>query len=419
MKKIFILAACVATLAACSEAPKPVLYCENPVSRLYNDPNAEMDTLSYAAGMNLGLVISLQNADFELDPEAMIAILDKELQKSAADEETLEKYNAYLEEYSNERVRNFMMAKQANSRVVTDCPDTLTLPALYDETYTKERFTEAFGTMMSNVVRQQQLPVNLHWVYQAIRDAANVKTKEDINKFMRLEEQTLFTVMSGYMQKELPVYTSELVVKWFERVASQENVVAMLDAKQEKTGVYYRINRAGGDVKPANDTDSIAVKYAVYSRNGKLLESNEMFIDNLNKQREQISNNQMLPDSVRQNYIKQIDTEIENSVIRKLPLNRFMQKDVQEALKLVGNGGSITLWMDGVKALGYRASRILPLNEAVAINVELLDVKTVKPTPQPATNVITIPSNGGAKAKVATQSKADMKRPAVVPVQKK
>ena len=162
MKKIFILAACLATLAACSESPKPVLYCENPVSRLYNDPNAEMDTLSYAAGMNLGLVISLQNADFDLDPEAMIAILDKELQKSAADEETLEKYNAYLEEYSNERVRNFMMAKQANSRIVTDCPDTLSLPALYDETYTKERFAEAFGGMMSNVVRQQQLPVNLH-----------------------------------------------------------------------------------------------------------------------------------------------------------------------------------------------------------------------------------------------------------------
>lgn len=416
MKKILIFAACVATLAACSEAPKPVLYCENPVSRLYNDPNAEMDTLSYAAGMNLGLVISLQNADFDLDSEAMIAILDKELQKSAADEEALEKYNAYLEEYSNERVRNFMMAKQANSRIVTDCPDTLSLPALYDETYTKERFAEAFGGMMSNVVRQQQLPVNLHWVYQAIRDAANVKTKEDINKFMRLEEQTLFTVMSGYMQKDLPEYTKELVAEWFERVSAQENVVAMLDAKENKTGVYYRINHAGGDRKPVNDTDSIAVKYAVYSRNGKLLESNEMFVDNLKKQREQISNNQMIPDSMRQNYLKQIDAEIENSVIRKLPLNRFMQKDVQEALKLVGNGGNITLWMDGVKALGYRASRIMPANEAVAINVELLDVKSVKPTPKPVTNKITIPSNG--KEKVAPQSKA-ANRPAVMPVQKK
>lgn len=416
MKKILIFAACLATFAACSEAPKPVLYCENPVSRLYNDPNAEMDTLSYAAGMNLGLVISLQNADFDLDPEAMIAILDKELQKSAADEETLEKYNAYLEEYSNERVRNFMMAKQANSRIVTDCPDTLSLPALYDETYTKERFAEAFGGMMSNVVRQQQLPVNLHWVYQAIRDAANVKTKEDINKFMRLEEQTLFTVMSGYMQKDLPEYTKELVAEWFERVSAQENVVAMLDAKENNTGVYYRINHAGGDRKPVNDTDSIAVKYAVYSRNGKLLESNEMFVDNLKKQREQISNNQMIPDSMRQNYLKQIDAEIENSVIRKLPLNRFMQKDVQEALKLVGNGGNITLWMDGAKALGYRASRIMPANEAVAINVELLDVKSVKPIPQPVTNKITIPSNG--KEKVAPQSKA-ANRPAVMPVQKK
>jgi hypothetical protein len=418
MKKILFFAACVASFVACSEAQKPVeLYCDQEVSRLYNDPNAEMDTLSYAAGMNIGLVVSLQNADFELETEAMIAILEDEFKIAYVDDKDLEEHNKFLEEFSIERVRPYMMAKQANARVATDCPDTLSLPALYDETYTKERFTKAFAPMMANSVRQQRMKANLHWVFEAMRDASNVKTKEDIDTYMRVTEQEFFTIMNNYMYNELPAYTAELAEKWFERVSTKEGVQAIVDDNGNKTGVYYRINNAGGDVKPVNATDSIAVKYAVYSRTGKLLESNEMFIDNLKKNREQVENNTMMPDSMRQKYLKQIDDEIANSAIRKLSLNTFMQVDVQNALKLIGNEGSITIWMNAAKALGYRANRMLPMNEAVVVNVELLDVKTVKPTPQPVTNHITVPAKGNNN-KVAPQGKAALKRPEIVPVKK-
>ena len=95
----------------------------------------------------------------------------------------------------------------------------------------------------------------------------------------------------------------------------------------------------------------------------------------------------------------------------------FMQVDVQNALKLIGNEGSITIWMNAAKALGYRANRMLPMNEAVVVNVELLDVKTVKPTPQPVTNHITVPAKGNNN-KVAPQGKAALKRPEIVPVKK-
>ena len=342
MKKILIFAACVASLVACNNAQKPIeLYCEHEVSQLYNDPNAEMDTLSYAAGMNIGLVVSLQNVDFDLDTEAIIAILQDELKIAYVDDKDLEEYNKFLDEYSNERVRPFMMAKQANARVVTDCPDTLKLPA----------------------------------------------------------------------------YTADLAKKWFERVSTKDGVKAMVDENGAETGVYYRINNVGGNVKPVNATDSIAVKYAMYSRTGKLLESNQMFIDNLKKNREQVENNKMMPDSMRQKYIKQIDEEIAKSEIRELPLNRFMQADIQNALKLIGNGGSITIWMDAAKALGYRASRVLPINEAVVVNVDLLNVKTIEPAPQPATNHFTVPTNGNVK--VAPQGKAAIQKPVIVPVQKK
>lgn len=419
MKKIFIFAACVASLVACNEAQKPVqLYCEKEVSRLYNDPSAEMDTLSYAAGMNLGLVVSIQNADFGLDAESIIAVLDREFKSESADEEAMAKHNEFLGEFSNTRVRPFMMAKQMNARVVTDCPDTLSLPELYDETYTKERFTESFATMMANSVRQQRIPANLHWMYTAIRDAAGVKSKEEIDSVMLISEAKFFEVMSGYVQRELAEYNAELANNWYKRVAEKENVKELMNEKGEPMGVYYRVNNAGGDVKPVNATDSIAVKYAVYSRTGKLLESNEMFIDNLKKQREQVENNKMMPDSMRQTYIKQIDDEIAKSEIRQLPLNRFMQKDVQDALKLVGKGGSVTVWMNAAKAFGYRAGRIVPVNEGVVVNVELLDLKTIMPTPQPVTNKISMPATATA-VKVAPQGNAAKKAPMVIPVQKK
>ncbi len=386
MKKIFILAACVLTLASCADhAKKPVLYCEKDASRLYNNPEAEMDTLSYAAGMNLGLVLSIQNADFDIDTEKMIAVLDKELKKPFVEQEYLDGHNKFLGEFSNARVRPYMMAKQMNSRVETDCPDTLNLPAIYDETYTKDRFIEAFGAMMANSVRQQRLPVNLHWVYKAMRDAAKVTDKSEIDSIMGITEQQLISVMSGYVQQELPSYNSELTKKWCERVATKEGVQPMLDSKENPTGVYYRINNLGHKEDILSPIDSIAVKYEVYSRTGKLLESNQTFVDNLKKQREQVMENKMMPDSLRNTYIKQIDEEIAKSVVRKLPLNRFMQKDIQDAIKLIGKGGSVTLWMDASRALGYRATRVLPANEGVVVNVELLDVKRVKPVITPRT----------------------------------
>ena len=399
MKKILIFAACVVAFASCNQAHKNIeLYCEQDASRLYNEVTEEMDTLSYAAGMNLGLVVSIQNADFDLDTEAIIAILDRELHTKGLDEKAMEKHNEFLGNFSNERVRPFMMAKQAQSRIVTDRPDTLTLPALYDETYTKERFTESFATMMSNALRQQRIPANLHWLYTAIRDAAGVKDKSEIDSVMRISEARFFEIMTAYTQNDIPAYNAELSNKWYERVSTKPGVEELLSPKGDKTGVYYRINNAGGELKPANATDSIAVKYAVYSRTGKLLESNAMFIDNLKKQREQVANNKMMPDSMRQNYIKQIDDEIAKSDIRQLPLNRFMQKDVQEAVKLVGKGGNITMWMDAARAFGFRANRLLPMNEAVVINVELLDFKTIAPAPKPVG--MKKPSTKGEKAAI-------------------
>ena len=417
MKKILFFAVVVAALVSCSSetaTKNDLYYFDKAVSRLYNDPNAEMDTLSYAAGMNVGLVLSIQNADFDLDTEEVIKTLDKELKKTSSDQEKLDEVNEYLSAYSNEVVRPYMMAKRMNSMVQTDRPDTLKLPELFTETYTKEKFCSSLVLAVADGMRKQSLPVNLHWAYQAVRDAANVNDKSEIDSVMAITEAQFMATLRNYTQNDLPAYTSGCVDSWMQRVSAKENVKAMTDANGAETGVYYRINRAGGEPKPVNDTDSIAVRYEVYSRTGKLLESNDMFIEHLKKQREQLEKNTMLPVDTRKKYIDKIDAEIANSDLRKLPLSTFMQQSVQDVVKLVGKGGDVTIWLTANKALGSSAVRILPINEAVVVNVELVDVETVKPTLKPVGNVIA-PEKGSLKQGKASQK---FSKPTIVPVQK-
>ncbi len=423
MKKILFFVVAALAFASCSEKaiPKDAYYFDEVVSRLYNDPSAEMDTLSYAAGMNLGLVISLQNADFELDTEAIIKLLDKELKKVNSDPEQMEKVEEYLSSYSYEVVGPYMRVKQMNSRIETDRPDTLHMPELFNETYTHEKFTSMLVLASADGMRKQNLPVNLHWVYQAMRDATNVNDKSEIDSVMAISELEFKNTLRDYLQYDLPVYTADCTYAWFQRIAAKSDVKAMTDENGVETGVYYRINKAGSDPKPVNATDSITVKYQVYSRTGKLLESDELYIKNLEKKRSQIEKNTMLPLQLRQTYIDQINTQIANSDPRILPLSTFMQKHVQEALKLIGKGGSITIWLDANKAFGPSAGKILPLNDAAVVNVELVDVETVMPVFKPVHNVV-LPEKGSIKNMVApAQDGAAQKlskTPTIVPVQK-
>lgn len=423
MKKILYYVAAVVAFVSCNSAAptsESDYFFDKEVSRLYNDPSAEMDTLSYAAGMNVGLVISIQNADFELDAEEVIKLLDKELKNVSTDQEKLDEVNEYLSAYSNDVVRPYMMAKRMNAMTQTDCPDTLQLPELFTEEYPKEKFSSSLIIAVADGIRKQALPVNLHWVYQAIRDAANVKDKSDIDSVMAITEAQFMQTLRDYTQNDMTTYYSDCTINWLQRVSSKPNVKALTGANDVETGVYYRINKAGGDPNPENATDSIAVKYEVYSRTGKLLESNEKFIESLKKQREMLEKNPMLPVEMRQSYLEKIDAEIANSELRQLPLSRFMMKHVQDALKLVGKGGDITIWLDADKAFGPAAARILPINEAVVVNVELVDVKTIKPTPKPVGGVV-MPAKGDIRQKVAPMDgKASQKfsKPTIVPVQK-
>ena len=54
---------------------------------------------------------------------------------------------------------------------------------------------------------------------------------------------------------------------------------------------------------------------------------------------------------------------------------------------------------------------------AEALGVELVEVKTIKPTPKPVSNMV-VPNKGIVKEKVAPQGR-DAQKPTIIPVQQK
>lgn len=383
MKKILFFTACVFALASCAEenAKKIKLYCEHEVLRVYDNPDAEMDTLSYATGMNLGLVTSITYGDLEIDMDEAISVMDENMGTEIS-EESAKEWSEFLQEFTQNRIQPYMMTKQAQSRIITDRPDTLTLPALYDDTYTKEKMTECIGTMSAYQLQMQRIPANLTWVYNAMRDAAQVNDPSEIDSLMAITVDDLQNTLSNYHRNILPSYNLELSNAWLTMVSTKEGVSKLSEDKN----IYYRINRTGNGTKPVNATDTIGVKYAVYSRTGRVIESNETYAERLESQKKFIQNNTMLPDSIRTKQEKMLNEEIAKSDVLEFPFNRFLTANIQETMKLIGTGGSITIWGDGLSLFGYRAMQLLPANEAVVVNIELVDVTTVDPLsiqPQP------------------------------------
>ena len=152
MKKILFSAIALVMLTACGGGDRQ-MYFDSNASRIYNDPNAEFDTLSYAVGMNVGLSLKLQNGDFELINDLIMETLEEELNKTEVDYDAVNANSRMMSRFSSERSRPYAMAKRMNAFVQTDRPDTLTLPELYNEEFTREGMSECIGDIKVNLTR--------------------------------------------------------------------------------------------------------------------------------------------------------------------------------------------------------------------------------------------------------------------------
>lgn len=376
MKKIFIAAFSLVALVSCGSGDKQ-MYFDNDMSRIYNDATAELDTLSYAVGMNVGLGLSLQNSHLELDNDILLATLDEVLSAKELDMAMLESNSELMTRYNNEISRPYMMAKRTHAMIQTDRRDTLKLPEVYNEEFTRENVAEMYGRDVAGYITKLALPVNTYWVYKAIEDAATVDSPKNIDSMMSITGNDVRTHMSNYVKDDWAKYNLERTRAWLKSIAEQDGVHQMI---VEEDTLYYRVDVAGHGLRPMNIVDTVAFSYEVFTRSGRSVESTVKRVEALRNNLEQARTKMFFPDSAkREAHIKQIEEQIAKVENLRIPLSSSIIKGSQYALKHVSEGGEITIWMPASLAYGERGNRAVGPNDGIVMCVKLNGVTHVDP----------------------------------------
>lgn len=376
MKKIFIAAFSLVALISCGGGDKQ-MYFDNDMSRIYNDATAELDTLSYAVGMNVGLGLSLQNSHLELDNDILLATLDEVLSAKELDMAMLESNSELMTRYNNEISRPYMMAKRSQAMIQTDRRDTLKLPEVYNEEFTREKVAEMYGRDVAGYITKLALPVNAYWVYKAIEDAAAVDSPKNIDSMMSITGNDVRTHMSNYVKDDWAKYNLERTRAWLKSIAEQDGVHQMI---VEEDTLYYRVDVAGHGLRPMNIVDTVAFSYEVFTRSGRSVESTAKRVEALRNNLEQARTKMFFPDSAkREAHIKQLEEQIAKVENLRIPLSSSIIKGSQYALKHVSEGGEITIWMPASLAYGERGNRAVGPNDGIVMCVKLNGVTHVDP----------------------------------------
>lgn len=422
MKKIFIAAFSLITLVSCGSDKQ--MYFDNDMSRIYNDATAEFDTLSYAVGMNVGLGLSLQNSHLDIDNDILLATLDEVLSTKELDLAMLDSNGELMMRYNDEISRPYMMAKRTQAMIQTDRRDTLKLPEVYNEEFTREVVAEMYGRDIASYITRLALPVNTYWVYKAIKDAAVIDSPKSIDSMMSITGNDVRAYMSDYVKNDWPKYNLESTRAWLKGVAEQEGVHQMI---VEEDTLYYRVDVAGHGLRPVNVVDTVAFSYEVFTRSGCSVESTAKRVEALRKNLEQARTKMFFPDSAkRETYIKQLEEQIAKVENMRIPLSSSIIKGSQYALKHVSEGGEITIWMPASLAYGERGNRAVGPNDGIVMRVKLNGVTPVDPDAEVETEGAEVAKPikaGGSNVTVipakrpAGTVKSAAKKPMIVPAQ--
>jgi FKBP-type peptidyl-prolyl cis-trans isomerase len=240
-----------------------------------------------------------------------------------------------------------MRAKQVRETFATDRPDTLPVPELYNEEFTKETITSLLGRNSAAMLLDMKEDIDLNWVITAFRDGTKVSSEDAISEELRLSEEVMNAAFMEYQmnrqQREMEkfekakVENAEASAAWLAEVEKQEGV------QKTESGLLYRIDREGSAVKATEDTDVVLVNYEGKTAEGKVF-----------------------------------DSSYERGEPISFPLDRVIS-GWTEGMKLVGVGGQITLWIPAELAYGERgAGQDIGPNQALEFKVELLEVNPEK-----------------------------------------
>lgn len=376
MKKLLFVFVAAALAVSCGGRD---YYFAEAQSYAYNDPEAEFDTLSYAVGMNLGLNVSLNYGEAGMTIEPLKEAFTAEINKSTVDHDFLDANREVLNAFSDERMRPYMMAK----RMAMFTKDTVKkeLPALFDEEYSAERIATALGHDMAQYIRNTMSKVNLHYLFQAMDDAMKVEGQAVIDDYMQISTMQLRDVMQSYYGKELPAEINNFSKEWL-RGISKKGDVEMFAVGADT--LYYRIENPGSELRPTNDYDTISFRYEGYTCRGVLFESTAKRAADVRKQIAKMQADTTISEDKRAERLAKLEEQALKAEQPTIPLTQFRVPGAIEAMKKIGAGGEITVWMPAELAYGARGNRAVLPNEAIVMHIELKDVKPGVEIPKPA-----------------------------------
>ncbi|MBR2436722.1 MAG: FKBP-type peptidyl-prolyl cis-trans isomerase [Alistipes sp.] len=376
MKKLLFVFVAAALAVSCGGRD---YYFAEAQSYAYNDPEAEFDTLSYAVGMNLGLNVSLNYGEAGMTIEPLKEAFNAEINKRDVDQDFLEANREVLNTFSTERMRPYAMAK----RMAMFTKDTTKkeLPALFDEEYSAERIATALGHDMAQYIRNTMSKVNLHYLFQAMDDAMKVESQAVIDDYMQISTMQLRDVMQSYYGKELPAEINNFSKEWL-RGISKKGDVEMFAVGADT--LYYRVENPGSELRPTNDYDTISFRYEGYTCRGVLFESTAKRAADVRKQIAKMQADTTMSEDKRAERLAKLEEQALKAEQPTIPLSQFRVPGAIEAMKKIGAGGEITVWMPAELAYGARGNRAVLPNEAIVMHIELKDVKPGVEIPKPA-----------------------------------
>lgn len=374
MKKIFIVMAAAAAMVSCGKSSDH--YFVDYENTTTNNVNGEFDSLAYAVGMNFGMSAKFQYSALEIPMDELCAVIDEHLDQRLFKAEDIADNHDLMVEFVNTRLNPYMIAKRSAAMRGVD-PDSVELPEIFGGEFSSERVIEIMGADMANDIIKRAMPINMHYVYEAMRDAAELENQMHAEINMQLSPSQMMDQVGRWMTAESHSRSAENSERWLKSIATKPDVEMLI---AEGDTLYYRVNHRGSAVHPTNINDTVTIEYAIYNYRGLLVESTASRAEMLDELIEQTRNNADMPDSLRDVRIASYEAQRPQVVRPTLPISRLMVNGAKYALEKVGVSGSITVWMPASMAFGTRGNTLVMPNEAVVMDITLFDVKHYDPT---------------------------------------
>ena len=329
MKRV-ICAAVVAlsalAIVACNDMTKSA-------SRITKGDKTKMDTLSYCIGFGNTIQFCDGMADAKLDwnrvadvcAEVLLSPIDK------SDEETRNKATGISVTFFDStriarlsKIRSELQGGDPDKQI--DMTKELPKIDIFESAEERDLVSWAVGYDMGYNYRQMPYNLQVHWFKQGLLDGTNTANIAIVPQVQ--------AYMNHYNDVVWPIINAEISAKWLGEMSRKLNV------QQTKSGLLYRISDMGDEQNKPNIHSTVKLHYESLCHDGRVFAST---------------------------YPKGIPAEVQ--------LERII-KGWAEGMQLIGKGGKITLWIPANLAFGEKGNRFIGPEEAIQMNIEILDIKT-------------------------------------------